>query len=441
MQHFVYLGAFHGGGARIAQRANARFKQILKERADNFKRQEENRQHDQDKCGNSRKASRKNAIRLLAARVFAAFMRLYHGQAADALDEGKTHAGQRRRAIKVALSLHLQRKVLDGFQLVFVQIQRTRHQRVAFCQLRCGKTHRNARFLGVIFNQVHNAVKAPMHRTAVFRSVAEVLALGTFAVIRNVHGVVHQLGNAFALHGANGHNGNAQLRFQFVDQHRSTVRGHFVHHVQRQNHRNVQLKELHGQIQIALDIRGVHNIDDTARFILQHELARNNLFCGIRTHGIDAWQVRDQGVCMAQQRAVLAVNRNSGEVAHVLVGARELVEQRCFAAVLVSYQGKCQFLILGKRRFLGCVVVAAAFAKARVIGFMRMPAREHTALLRLPRVSLGVANARNLFVHHIAQRDARRILQAQRKLVTVNAHLNRVAHGGMLHHGHVRARD
>ena len=86
-------------------------------------------------------------------------------------------------------------------------------------------------------------------------------------------------------------------------------------------------------------------------------------------------------------------------------------------------------------------MVAAAFAETGVIRFMRMPAREHTALLRLPRVSLDIANARNLFVHHIAQRDARRILQAQRKLVTVNAHLNRVTHGGMLHHGHVGARD
>ena len=40
--------------------------------------------------------------------------------------------------------------------------------------------------------------------------------------------------------------------------------------------------------------------------------------------------------------AVLAVHRNAGKVAHMLVGAGQLVEQRGFAAVLIAGQGKGQ---------------------------------------------------------------------------------------------------
>ena len=53
---------------------------------------------------------------------------------------------------------------------------------------------------------------------------------------------------------------------------------------------------------------------------------------------------------MAADRAVLAVYRDTGKVADMLVGTGQLIEQRRFAAVLIAGKRKCQFFI-GSRGF------------------------------------------------------------------------------------------
>ena len=101
-----------------------------------------------------------------------------------------------------------------------------------------------------------------------------------------------------------------QHRFHLVDAHRAAVAAHFVHHVQRQNHgdiqlhqlhgqvevalnivdatnieRNlyltIQLHQLHGQVEVALDVGGVHDIDDAGGLFADDELAGDDLLAGI----------------------------------------------------------------------------------------------------------------------------------------------------------------
>ena len=66
---------------------------------------------------------------------------------------------------------------------------------------------------------------------------------------------------------------------------------------------------------------------------------------------------------MAADRAVLAVYRDTGKVAHMLVGAGQLIEQRRFAAVLVAGQGKTQRLSFGDLTARLAVVVAGGLAQ------------------------------------------------------------------------------
>ena len=40
---------------------------------------------------------------------------------------------------------------------------------------------------------------------------------------------------------------------------------YLVHHVQRQHHGHLQLQQLQGQVEVPLDVGGVHNVDDAVR--------------------------------------------------------------------------------------------------------------------------------------------------------------------------------
>ena len=60
-----------------------------------------------------------------------------------------------------------------------------------------------------------------------------------------MQGVLDQLVNALILGGGNWHNRHAEQLLQLVDHDGAAVSADLIHHVQRQNQRNVQLHELH----------------------------------------------------------------------------------------------------------------------------------------------------------------------------------------------------
>ena len=74
---------------------------------------------------------------------------------------------------------------------------------------------------------------------------------------------------------------------------------------------------------------------------------------------------------MAADHAVLPVNRDAGEIADMLVGTGELVEQGSFAAVLVSGQRKGQWLALGDGVPLFMVMIAGRVVQFAAAGVRR----------------------------------------------------------------------
>ena len=48
-----------------------------------------------------------------------------------------------------------------------------------------------------------------------------------------------------------------------IYQDRTTVIPYLIHHVQCENHRNIQFHQLHGQVQVSFNIGCIHNIDDS----------------------------------------------------------------------------------------------------------------------------------------------------------------------------------
>ena len=190
-------------------------------------------------------------------------MRLDHAAPAHVADKAKAHIGQRRQAVGASLALHLGNDVLDSVKFVAIQVKCLGHQLVALNQLGRRKTHRNAGRHGMVLDQVGNAVDTAMQRTAV-RAIgrAEVQATRALAEPRHMQSVIHQLADTLVAGSANGDNRHAQQALEQVDVHGAAVGRHLVHHVERDDHGAVELHKLQRQVEVALDIGGIDDVDD-----------------------------------------------------------------------------------------------------------------------------------------------------------------------------------
>ncbi len=124
---------------------------------------------------------------------------------------------------------------------------------VSLYQFACSKAYGYACTLGVIFCQVHDGMHASVHGSIVCFGAAEVFVQGTFSVFSYMDSMSHQLVYAFVFHRTYGYHGYAQYLLHLVDAERTTVALYFVHHVKCKYHGNVQLHQLHCQVQTAFD--------------------------------------------------------------------------------------------------------------------------------------------------------------------------------------------
>ena len=335
----------------------------------------------------------------------------------------KAHVRDGGAAVKAALGLHLQDDVLQHLLLVLIQIKLLGDPLVALDQLAGREARGKSGPLGVILDQMAHGVQRAVHGPAVILRAAKVLPQRPLLIAGNMYRVANQLIHALILRSGDRHHRHAQHALHGVDVHGAAVSGQLVHHVQRHDHRHVHLQQLHRQIQIALDVGRVHDIDDRLRLCLQHEFARDQLLAGIGRHGIDPRQIGDGGVLLTADGAVLAIDGHAREIAHMLVGAGQLVEQCRLAAVLVAHEGEGQQSSVRQRL-------------ARALG-MELP------FLAQARVGRGLAGGTRrgaggaLFA--FCDVDLFGVGKAQRQLIAVDAQLHRVAHRRKLDKGHLCA--
>ena len=307
--------------------------------ANHVERHPKGERHNQQESRYGSPFAGEHGIDVSAALMLLAFAGLHHGLVAQRMNEGVTHIGDGSAAVESAMLLKLFNHMVEHAQLVGRQVERLEHQVVALHQLACGKTARNASLFGMVLNEVHNGVNAAVNG-AVGGRIAKVGALRTLLISGNVQRVLHQLGNALVFGGGDWHHRNAEQLFHKVDTNGAVVVFHLIHHVQRQHHRHVEFHQLHGEVEVALDVSGIDNVDDSRRFLLENKVARHHLLAGVRRQRIYARQVGDQSVGMTFYCAALSLYCHAGEISHVLVRAGELIEQRGFAAVLIAYKGE-----------------------------------------------------------------------------------------------------
>ena len=83
------------------------------------------------------------------------------------------------------------------------------------------------------------------------------------------------------------------------------------------------------------DVTCIYDVYYRLRPFVKHEIARNYLFLGVSGQGIDARKVGHHSPRTISHLAVLSVYGDSREIAHVLIGAGQLVEKSGLSAVLL----------------------------------------------------------------------------------------------------------
>ena len=114
-----------------------------------------------------------------------------------------------------------------------------------------------------------------------------------------------------------------------------------VDHVDSHDHGDAQLDQLGGQVQVALDVGTIDDVQDGIRLLADQIAAGDDLFQSVRRQGVDTGQVLDDDILRAFQLTLFLLNGNAGPVADVLVRAGQCIEQGRFTAVRVA--GQCNF--------------------------------------------------------------------------------------------------
>ena len=117
-----------------------------------------------------------------------------------------------------------------------------------------------------------------------------------------------------------------------------------VHHVDGDDDRNAKLGQLGRQVQVALQVRAVDDVQNRVRALADQIVTGNDFLQRVRGKGIDARKVGDDDVVMLFELAFLLLHRDARPVADELVGAGQRIEQRCFAAVRVARKGNFDLL-------------------------------------------------------------------------------------------------
>ena len=102
----------------------------------------------------------------------------------------------------------------------------------------------------------------------------------------------------------------------------------FIKHVEGTDHADVHVYQLGGEIEVALQVAGVDNVDDDIRRMLDELLAHIKLFRRIGRKGIGARQIYQvEMIAVVFGFAHLGIHGYSAIVAHTFVSTRCEVEQ------------------------------------------------------------------------------------------------------------------
>ena len=111
---------------------------------------------------------------------------------------------------------------------------------------------------------------------------------------------------------------------------------HEVHHVEGHDRGDAQIDDLGGEVQVALEVRRVHQVDDRVGLAAHEVVAGDDLLGGVGRERVHAGQVGDDHLLIGAVAALLLLNGHAGPVSHILVRAGQIVEHGRLAAIGVA---------------------------------------------------------------------------------------------------------
>ena len=114
---------------------------------------------------------------------------------------------------------------------------------------------------------------------------------------------------------------------------------HHIHHVEGDHDRKPQLQKLCSEVQVPLDVGGVHQVQDDIGTFMQQIVPGHDLFQGVGGQGVDTGKIHDGDILVPLQTAFLFFHCNAGPVSDKLIGPGEGVEHGGLATVRVARKG------------------------------------------------------------------------------------------------------
>jgi hypothetical protein len=130
----------------------------------------------------------------------------------------------------------------------------------------------------------------------------------------------------------NRYNRRAEQRGQQVKIELDATRLGDITHIERQHYRHPEFAQLHGQIEVALQVRGVDHIDQDIRLLVDDEIAGNHLLDRIGGQTVRSGQVHNLELPFpVPAGAFLLLYRHPGIITDMLAATGHGIEKRGLA--------------------------------------------------------------------------------------------------------------
>ena len=274
--------------------------------------------------------------------------------------------------------------------------------------------------IGVVVEQLAHAVV-----DVVGEAVIKVVRLKGIAQVHLPVGHLEQLIQPLAGLGGDGDHGDAQLPGEVLHIDGVPPGLHLVHKIQGQHQGALQLQQLDGEVEVAFQVGGVHDVQNGVRTFTDDEVPGHDLLHGVGGQRVDPRQIHHRQFPVAQAGgALLFFHGHPGPVAHILIGAREGIEQGGLAAVGVARQGNAHGAAV-----VGAVVIGVLVLLQLVDVVLELLA----GALRVGAVGGGLPGGG---AAGRADADLSGVILPQGQLISTERDLQGVAQGGHLGHLH-----
>ena len=285
-------------------------------------------EHDDDKDRQAQNTVGDHAVDLLGGAHLG--RGLGHALVNDVGDQAVTLAGDDGLGVVVAILLALGDQLFNASGLLLGEVDELAGVRIALEQL-------DGVVAALVGGNACRQVVLDVRQNILDGGVELVLrhlALGSGGLLN----LVEELLDTLVLKSRDHHDRAAELLGEFGGVDLVAVLLDQVGHVEGDDHGQAGLDDLKRQVQVTLQVSGVDHLNDDIGLAAHEVVARALLLGAVGGKRVDAGEVRDGDVLVTQELGFLFLNRDTGPVANIAVGAGDQVEKRGLAAVGVTRQ-------------------------------------------------------------------------------------------------------